>query len=220
MTRTLLAAPDKFRGTATTAQAAASHAPSRRSIRRSKWMTCKRSSNGWQRTATAWSAASASTSTSGAWPPCAGRRGSSSPSPSESTDPSAEPAGKDGHQRTLSDSSGPSPPLGVDRSSAMRVLAPGRHTSSSARATRCCRGERSGCAYGFCKDACPGPSAHQTRLHHHCDRYLTARTMRASVKRAASRRADKTSHAGKSSGRFSHMLRSGGQEPESSRSRG
>ena len=81
-------------------------------------------------------------------------------------------------------------------------------------------GERSGCAWGFRKHACPGPSAHQTRLHHHCHRYLTARTMKASVKRAASRRADKTSHAGKSSGRFSHMLRSGGEEPESSRSRG
>jgi hypothetical protein len=75
-------------------------------------------------------------------------------------------------------------------------------------------------ARGFRKDACPGPSAHQTRLHHHDHRYLTARTMKASVKRAASRRADKTSHAGKSSGRFSHMLRSGGEEPESSRSRG
>ena len=53
---------------------------------RSKWTTCRRSLNGWQRTATAWSAASASTSTSGAWPPCAGQRGSSFPSPSESTD--------------------------------------------------------------------------------------------------------------------------------------
>jgi hypothetical protein len=42
----------------------------------------------------------------GAWPPCAGQRGSSSLSPSESTEPFPEPAGKDGHYRTLSDSGG------------------------------------------------------------------------------------------------------------------
>src|SRR5437660_98771 len=50
-------------------------------------MSCRRSSNGWQRTATAWSAASASTNTSGAWPRCGGQRGSSSRWPNESIDP-------------------------------------------------------------------------------------------------------------------------------------
>jgi catechol 2,3-dioxygenase-like lactoylglutathione lyase family enzyme len=48
-----------------------------------------RLSIGWLRTATAWSAASVSTSTSGAWRTCAGRRESSCPWPSESTDPRA-----------------------------------------------------------------------------------------------------------------------------------
>src|SRR5260370_14320505 len=53
----------------------------------SKWTTSRRLSTGWLRTATAWSAAPVNTRTSGAWPTCAGRRESSWPSPSESTDP-------------------------------------------------------------------------------------------------------------------------------------
>ena len=43
-------------------------------------------STGWPRTATGWSAASVSTSTSGAWPTCADRRGSSCPWPSGSAE--------------------------------------------------------------------------------------------------------------------------------------
>jgi len=49
-------------------------------------MTSRRPSTGWPRTATAWSAASVSTSTSGAWPTCADRRGSSCPWLSGSAD--------------------------------------------------------------------------------------------------------------------------------------
>ena len=52
----------------------------------SRWTTSRRSSTGWLRTATTWSAASVSTRTSGAWRTCADRRGSSWPWPSESTD--------------------------------------------------------------------------------------------------------------------------------------
>lgn len=45
----------------------------------SKSSTCRRRWTGWLRTATAWSAASVSTRTRGAWPTCAGQRGSSFP---------------------------------------------------------------------------------------------------------------------------------------------
>src|SRR5215216_98154 len=48
--------------------------------------TCKRPSTDWRRTATAWSAASVSTSTSGAWRTYADPRESSCPWPSGSTD--------------------------------------------------------------------------------------------------------------------------------------
>src|SRR5260370_7679076 len=52
----------------------------------SKWTTSRRLSTGWLWTATAWSATSVNTRTSGGWPTCAGRRESSWPWPSESTD--------------------------------------------------------------------------------------------------------------------------------------
>src|SRR5690349_1516793 len=52
----------------------------------SKSTTFRRLSTGWPRTAMAWSAVSASTKTCGAWPTYAGRRESSWPWPSESTD--------------------------------------------------------------------------------------------------------------------------------------
>jgi hypothetical protein len=48
----------------------------------SRSTTSRRPSTDWPRTATAWSAASDSTSTFGAWPTCADRRGSSCPWPS------------------------------------------------------------------------------------------------------------------------------------------
>jgi catechol 2,3-dioxygenase-like lactoylglutathione lyase family enzyme len=48
--------------------------------------TSRRPSTGWPRTVTAWSAASVSTSTSGAWPTCVDRRGSSCPWLNESAD--------------------------------------------------------------------------------------------------------------------------------------
>jgi hypothetical protein len=48
--------------------------------------TSKPLSTSWPRTATGWSAASGSTSRSGAWPTCADRRGSSCPWPSASAD--------------------------------------------------------------------------------------------------------------------------------------
>jgi hypothetical protein len=58
----------------------------------SKSTTSKPPSTDWPRTATGWSAASASTSTAGAWPTCADRRGSSCPWPSASADAALDAA--------------------------------------------------------------------------------------------------------------------------------
>src|SRR5450631_2700248 len=52
----------------------------------SRSTTSRRPSTGWPRTATGWSATLASTSTYGAWPTCAVRKGSSCPWPSGSAD--------------------------------------------------------------------------------------------------------------------------------------
>src|SRR5664280_3578092 len=52
----------------------------------SRSTTSRRPSKGWLRTDTGWSATSASTSTAGGWPTCAGQRGSSCLWPSGSAD--------------------------------------------------------------------------------------------------------------------------------------
>jgi catechol 2,3-dioxygenase-like lactoylglutathione lyase family enzyme len=59
-------------------------------------------STGWQRTATGWSAASASTNTAGAWPTCADRRGSSCPWPSASADAAVDAGSGGRHARGCS----------------------------------------------------------------------------------------------------------------------
>ena len=63
----------------------------------SRSTTCRQPSTGWPPTATGWSAASASTSRSGAWPTCADRRESSCPRPSASADAAVD-AGSAGRQ--------------------------------------------------------------------------------------------------------------------------